>query len=85
MLPQCSLHHLTVLRVSFFHIAPVSLPPYVLVPRLRRLPEVTIVAAILLYRCQVFNINLFIWHRAQRRNPFAEECWKHPKQLDTSV
>ena len=64
---------LTVLRILFFHIASVGLPPGRLVLCFFSLSEVTSVTAVLLYRFQVSHINVLIGHWTQRTYPSAQE------------
>ena len=65
---------LTVIRIGLFNVALVSLPPDRFVLCLLSLSQVASVAAILLRRLQVFNVDLVMWHRTQWRYPFTKEC-----------
>lgn len=70
---------LTVVWISFFHIAPVGFPPHWFVFSLLGLLQVAGVAAILLHPLIVWGVNLLIRHWTQRRYLLAEDrCCKEP-------
>lgn len=66
---------LTVVWISFFHIAPVGFPPHWFVFSLLGLLQVAGVASILLHPLIVWGVNLLIRHWTQGRYLPAEDRW----------